>query len=586
MPAAVVAVAAAFGGASIAAAIGLTGVAAAVVGSVIAMGISSIGSSLLGLNEKPQSNAGSDGGILVNDASPVAPIPVVYGYRRLGTKRVFMKATNGNKDLHLILALCEGPIESIDKIYFNDQLAWAKAGLTLTTAETDSIAKYSGKVTITTKLGGTGNNTAITIPDVSEWTSDHKLKGTAYFYVKLTYDRALFQGVPVFYAEVRGIQPKASFSTGSTLTYPASANPVNVLYDYLTNTRYGKAIDPALIDIDSFTSARDWINSSSIEYIDDVDAQKTLDYAYQADIGLTSDETLFTNVKNILSTMNAMLVFSNGLYRVVLNKAESSVFDFNKDNIIGRWDITLGSKQTKYNRVKINYADKAQNFNSNIIYADSPTYRTEDGGSVIEREISLPGTTDSIRSRFIGTMNLYQSRYQTAVAFTAAPVAFNVDVGEIVTITHEVPGWESKPFRVMSISLEGTGLVRVSAIEYNDAVYTYGTAENPVPYKADPAALDIGYVYASPAPTSLSTSVSYVTDSTGSVKSYISASWTAPAGGGVAYYVMEYKLSTDTDYTAVTSYTTSAKVGPLPNGTYTVRVSAYSLSGAKSDYLT
>ena len=48
MPAAVVAIGAAWAGGAIAAAIGLTGVMAAVVGSVIAMGLSAVGTSKIG----------------------------------------------------------------------------------------------------------------------------------------------------------------------------------------------------------------------------------------------------------------------------------------------------------------------------------------------------------------------------------------------------------------------------------------------------------------------------------------------------------------------------------------------------------
>ena len=82
MPAAVVAIGAAWAGGAIAAAIGLTGVMAAVVGSVIAMGLSAVGTSILGLNNKPNqpSSVGQESSLLLqNDASPIASIPVEIG---------------------------------------------------------------------------------------------------------------------------------------------------------------------------------------------------------------------------------------------------------------------------------------------------------------------------------------------------------------------------------------------------------------------------------------------------------------------------------------------------------------------------
>ena len=60
-------------------------------------------------------------GPLLNKDSGVGPIPVIYGERRVGGHRVFI-STNGstNQYLYVALALCEGQIDSIDKIFIDD----------------------------------------------------------------------------------------------------------------------------------------------------------------------------------------------------------------------------------------------------------------------------------------------------------------------------------------------------------------------------------------------------------------------------------------------------------------------------------
>ena len=59
--------------------------------TVVAMGIMSIGSSILGTNKAE--SAGAEGtrasNILASEASGVASLPIVYGRRRIGSKRVY-----------------------------------------------------------------------------------------------------------------------------------------------------------------------------------------------------------------------------------------------------------------------------------------------------------------------------------------------------------------------------------------------------------------------------------------------------------------------------------------------------------------
>src|SRR5210317_1161015 len=87
-------------------------------------------------------------GVLLNKQSNLAPIPVVYGKRKIGGTRVFVETSGAdNQYLYICLALCEGEIEAIDDVYINDIIS------------TDS--KYSGLVQIDKKLG-TDTQTAST----------------------------------------------------------------------------------------------------------------------------------------------------------------------------------------------------------------------------------------------------------------------------------------------------------------------------------------------------------------------------------------------------------------------------------------
>lgn len=47
---------------------------------------------------------------------------IVYGRARVGGIMVYLDSTENNKYLHLVLALCDGPVQAIDEIWFADQL--------------------------------------------------------------------------------------------------------------------------------------------------------------------------------------------------------------------------------------------------------------------------------------------------------------------------------------------------------------------------------------------------------------------------------------------------------------------------------
>ena len=64
-------------------------------------------------------------GALINTNSNIAPIPVIYGRKKIGGIRALPPTTAGpnNQYLYFTLVLCEGEIEAIDDIYIDDVLS-------------------------------------------------------------------------------------------------------------------------------------------------------------------------------------------------------------------------------------------------------------------------------------------------------------------------------------------------------------------------------------------------------------------------------------------------------------------------------
>src|SRR5210317_1218380 len=60
-------------------------------------------------------------GVVVTKQGTNIPLPVVYGYRRVGGSTIFAESNgSSNKYLYVIYALCEGEIQGVNRILVND----------------------------------------------------------------------------------------------------------------------------------------------------------------------------------------------------------------------------------------------------------------------------------------------------------------------------------------------------------------------------------------------------------------------------------------------------------------------------------
>lgn len=168
----------------------------------------------------------------------------VYGHARITTGYAHMHSTGVNKDLHLILMLCEGELRSINEIWVNDYAIpsdWIDEQGNVTEG------RYKDNLVIRRHLGSP-NQLAdpLAVSNIDEWTNAHRLQGIAYLYLILTKDQDVYPtGVPNFSAIVEGkpvYDPRKDANVWTTNAALFSA-------DYLTNQRYGFGVLPEDIDM-------------------------------------------------------------------------------------------------------------------------------------------------------------------------------------------------------------------------------------------------------------------------------------------------------------------------------------------------
>jgi hypothetical protein len=408
------------------------------------------------------------------------------------------------------------------------------------------------------------------------WTNDHRLRGVAYIYVELEYDKDVYGGAPEITVDIAGRKvtkyTTPTSSATATLSDGNYNNPAWCLLDYLTNTRYGRGIALADIDIQSFIDTADYCDNSQAMTINNVSTPLAQRYLISG--ALDPDNTLYQNIKNLLASCNGMLIFTGGQYRFLLDKPVSTPdidFRFSEDNIIGGLAISLGSKTTRFNKVKVNYFDPQKDWTPNITILESSTYLSEDDGQVLETEIELPLVSSYQRAQFIGRLFMNQSRYGITCQFTAASSALVCSVGDVVYISHPTPDWSDKPFRITHMQLKEDGTVGIQATEYADAVYT--PADIPAATVRRNYSPLIGEFFAPQAnPVGAPDNVSAInTPKDGT--SAMTVSFTASTDPRVTDYVIEYTNNKTSVTQRTTTTSTSLTITGLDNSTsYTVKV--------------
>ena len=568
MPAAVVAIGAMVAGAGAAAAatgaviggITIGAVGAAVIGGVTTMAVSYIGNSLFAPDvETTQiSIEAFNQGLLLNKASTTSPIPVIYGSRRIGGNRVFLEVSGENNEyVHLVLALCEGPISAINTVYLND------------VPSTDT--RFSGLVDVYKHLGTDDQIAdANLMTAVPSWTAEHRLCGVAYLYIRLKWDSDVFSGgLPTITADIDG---RLIYDPRDAIT-KFSRNPALCIRDYITNTRYGRGIPESQIQDSDVIAAANYCDET-------VTVGGIVQARYTCDGAINIDDSALTNTERLLSCCRGMLVFSAGYYRLLIDRPAVSTFSFTEDNITGSWQITLGSKKNMFNRLRVRIFNPDRSWQDDIIPIDSEALRVLDNGLILETSIDLPFTAQAGTARQIGAINLNQSRQQIVCQFTAFIEGLRCEVGDVVSITHSTPGWDGKLFRVLGIQLKNDDEVIVSAREYDETVYNFDviSAEDATPNTNLPNLSSVG------CPTNLQIYQDFY-DTGVYLQSQVVLSWTPPNDAFVLWYEVEYKeYSVGTWSHFTTTRSNFAVLTDLSPGYYDFRVRAINTMMIASDW--
>jgi hypothetical protein len=525
-------------------------------------------------------------GILLNKQSNNAHLPVVYGTRLLGGTRIFLETSTNNTYLYGALVLCEGEINGITKIYFNDQEVTFGSGFSNGGIVTSNDSRFGTTIQLQTFYGTDGQSQSSLLNELSSWSDETRpLSGIAYCAFKITWDADKYTGIPNIQALVQGRKVSTYDASSVETTGVFTDNPAWCLLDYLTNPRYGKGIDITDIDIPSFYTSSG-VCSQSVTPYSGGDSISLMSCNYVLD----TSRKIIDNTKDLLKGMRGFLPYTQGKYKLVIETSGSASLTLDEDKIIGGIKVISEKKNEKYNRVQLNWINSEKNWQSDTaVYpetdAEHQNLKTEDGGFLQEATIDLPTITNYYQALEFGEIILTRSRNTLRVDLKANYEALDLAIGDIVNVTHTITGFSSKPFRVVGMAINPDYTCSLSLQEHQNSWYDFSEKSEsdvvPDTTFANP------FSVSPPASITLDDELIQYNDGTVIVAMNITIG--ASTDQFVREYQVEYKRTDDANFIVHSRGTVDLfhrVLNVISGDNYTVRVKAINSLGIESTSIT
>lgn len=571
MPAIPIAIAAAAAGYGAALALGLTAgtfsffLVAAAVGSIVSVGLSYA----FGLNRAPKrqplKSTATDTKVLVRGS--VESRRVIYGQARVSGPILYAASSGTDqKFLHLVIALAGHEVEEIGTVFIDD----SQVPDSYMTGTTVTTGRYATKVVIEKFLG---NQTYASARLMSEspdgWSSDHQLRGIAYLYLRLEFDRTLFQGIPNISAIVKGkkdiLDPRDD-STGWT------DNWALCVLDYLRGD-HGFSCDDDELDIPYFEAAA----NLSDEQVELNESGSLTQSRYTLNGSFTRDRTRLEVMEEMLDAGGGALVYVQGRYRLYGGAYTAPTATLTTSDFAG--PIKLSTRRPKrelFNAVKGTFVDPSRYYQASEFTAvTSSTFEAEDGER-IWRDVEMPWIQDNTRAQRIARQLLLRERNPITMQVSLRYASLALAVWDTVAVTVEDFGFASKPFRLVSFDYNpAEGTIDATLREEQASSYAWlwddAAAEPDVPDTTLISPLDI------PAPTGVVVTPSTVLNADGAAVPALVVTWTAAAHAFVTSHEVQWRISPSGDWSAleVPAGTDRAVISPvIAEEDYDVRVRA------------
>ena len=308
-------------------------------------------------------------------------------------------------------------------------------------------------------------------------------------------------------------------------------------------------------------------------------------------------------LEGLLSSCAGKFSYVNGRFLMFAGASVTPEMTIEDDNVLSPISINTKSGQGEsYNQVKSVFVDSNQNFTATDtpLYSDS-TFLANDtpsGESNVNykktMELQHPFTDNATTAQRLNRISLNYSRQDMTCSVTTDLGYLQLQPFDVVRVTNSRLGFTNKQFEVINQKItivgdqkDGAGVlgVQFELKEYDASIYTFAQSSYDVPPDSgDPDDTSDSSISA-PAIASLT---QVVTEEGAGFKNDIKVALTLQGHDKIIGTEVQYKLSTDSDYTGDLFIGKGVASALIPNvvigKTYNVRAKHIANDGVTSDY--
>ena len=226
---------------------------------------------------------------------------------------------------------------------------------------------------------------------------------------------------------VNRLARNANEPAGRNWYYEYSVNPAWIIWDILTNTRYGGGMKSDRLDLIAFQDFADYCDTERLFWNGPIDSQV---------------KNVWDAVQLVARVGHGQLVGKGTGYTLVIERAATPVMMFSVANMIeGTFKETWLPVADRANEIEVTYFDRLDNYKQRTIKVYDPTALSA-GRPARNSAVTLYGVTDYDRAYKEGLFQLNLNRYILQTVEFGAPLeALACTVGSLVYVQHDMPQW-------------------------------------------------------------------------------------------------------------------------------------------------
>lgn len=404
-------------------------------------------------------------------SDPENKLAVIYGEAGVSGSITFADISEDKQKMGFIISLCEGEIESFDKIFWDDkELVFGVDDdgnpLDITTGlrqvtdaiDGDGVSDSFLNANLRIRAYKNGGRSMDMEGFSTKWAEDFNnrtMPGVAYLYVELTYNRddhvtGLTNNLT---AQVKGKRIAILQSDGTLGAVAYSDNPSSCSVDYLLSELYGCGDSLTIDDLD-LNLFYTW-HAFCDEDVDHFDTDgTTVITANRYSCNGFANTTIIrdTIIADMMMCGSASLTYSLGKLSPIIDKPTASTFTFNEDNIYEGVGVRNSGIKEIINDMTLKYAASSKFFQGEQSFLTAPMSVRNQNEPSLPITIDLPFTNNNIEAERLGTILINKSRQTQSVVFNTNAEALANQAGDVFTFSFAPWGILNKEYRVQEIS--------------------------------------------------------------------------------------------------------------------------------------